>query len=102
MINVNVRALALLCQAHRVLDHRKSAKAQKIHFQKAQLLNGSHGELGGDGAIRRPGQGHKLIDGAAADHYPRRVDGGMPGQSLQTPCHVDEVVYLGVFLIGFL
>ena len=91
--------VVLLGHVHRVLDHRQGPKAQEVHFQKPQFLDGGHGELGGDGAVRRPGQGHELVDGAAADHHARRVHGGVPRKALQAFGHVDELFHLLIRII---
>ena len=101
VVQINGHMVVLLGHVHRVLDHRQGPKAQEVHFQKPQLLDGGHGELGGDGAVRRPGQGHELVDGTAADHHARRVHGGVSGKSLQTLGHVDQVVDRLIFIIRF-
>ena len=44
--------LALFDQRHRVSKHGQGAKPQEIHFQKSQFLDGGHGKLRGDGAVR--------------------------------------------------
>ena len=102
MVNVNGYAVVLFSQPHRVLDNRQGPQPQKIHFEKSQLLDGCHGKLGGDGAVRGPGQRHKLVNGPAANHYPGRMHGCMPGQSLQTPGHVDEIMDLFILIVCLL
>ena len=99
-VDVDALPLGLLHEPHCVRYHRQRPQAQEIHFQQAQLLQGGHGELCGDGAVAPPGQGHEVVRRLRADDHPRRVHGGMPGQALQASAHVDQVAHLLVLLIG--
>ena len=87
---------------HRVLDDRQGPQAQKVHFQKSQLLDGGHGELGGHGTVLGPGQGDQVLRRFRTDHDAGRVDRAVAGQSLQTPGHVDQFVHPFILFIGTL
>ena len=54
MVNINGNVMVLLSQAHCILNYSQRPKAQKIHLQKSQLLNGRHGKLGRDRTVCRP------------------------------------------------
>ena len=69
------------------------------HFQKAQLLQGGHGELGSDAAVASSGKRHIVVRALRTDHHARRMHGGVSGQTLQTFAHVDQFFYLPVRLI---
>ena len=86
----------------RVLDDRQGPQAQKVHFQKSQLLDGGHGELGGHGTVLGPGQGDQVLRRFRTDHDAGRVDRAVAGQSLQTPGHVDQFADPLILFIGTL
>ena len=84
----------------RVLNDRQGTQAQKIHFQKAQLFQGSHDKLSGDGTVGGPGQGYIFVHGFLADNDARRVHGCVSRKSLQTHGHVDELLHLRVIFVA--
>ncbi len=77
---------------HRVLQHRQVPQAQKVHLQKAQLLQGHHGVLADRGLVV-PGQGHIGVHRVLGDDHAGGVGGGVAGHSLQGLGGIDELFY---------
>ena len=86
-------------QVYRILNDRQGTKSQKIHFQKSQFLQCGHGKLGGDRTVLCPGKRNIFVHTFLADYHTRRVHGRMPRQSLQTFCHVDQIMDIVLLLI---
>ena len=91
MIKIYFYSVILLYKANGILDHGKSTKSQKIHFQKSQLFDGCHRKLGGDGTVLRLCQGYVVGNGASGYHHPCRMHGAVAGKSLKTQAEVDHV-----------
>ena len=85
-------------QLHRVLQHRQVPQAQKIHFQKPQLLQGGHGVLADHGLVVG-GQRHVLVNRLFGDDHAGGVGGGVAGHALQGLGHVDETLKFFVPLV---
>ena len=77
-----------------VVDDRQVAEPQEVHLQKAQLLDGGHGELGDDGVLV-PGQGDVVRNGPRRDDYAGGVSGGVAGHALDIPGGIDQPLDLG-------
>ena len=101
LIHVDGLSRPLGRHAGRVLNHCQRPESQEIHLQKAQLLQGRHGKLGRDRAVRSPGQGYILVHFLLADDHARRVHGGVSRKSLQTHGHVNQLMDLRIILIAF-
>ena len=95
---VRVKLLDLLL---RVLDYRQVPQAQKVHFQKAQLLDGGHGILGHDGIIV-PGQGNIAAHGIRRNHNTGCMGGGISRHTFQTHGRVDQLPDPGISVVHFL
>ena len=87
-------------QHRRVLQDREVPQAEKVHFEKAELLQRRHGELADHGLVVFR-EGHIVRQGIAGDDHPRGVGGGVPGHALQRAGGVDEVFEALVPLVGF-
>ena len=53
--HIQLHTIIFFHQTTGILNHSKGTESQKVHLQKPQFLNGSHGKLGGDRPILRPG-----------------------------------------------
>ena len=95
--NVKIR-LDLLNLLLGILNHRQVPQAQKVHFQKAQLLNGGHGILGHCGIIIFR-QGHIGIHRVGGNHHTGGVGGGISGHSLQGHCRINELFHPLILVI---
>ena len=88
----------LLKELHRVLQHRQVPQGQKVHLQKAQLLQCHHAVLTDHNVVVFR-QGHVLIHGLPGNDHPGGVGGGVPGHALQHPGGVDEPLHRLVLFI---
>ena len=84
---------------HRILNHRQGPKAQKVHLQQTQPLDGRHGELRGGGPVGRPRERHQILRRLRTDDYAGRVHRGVPRQTLEPAAHVDHLFYPLVALV---
>ena len=94
-------AIVFLRLADRILNDSQGTKTQEIHFQQPQLFQGRHRKLRGDGSVRCAGKRHKFVHRTLTDHDTSRMHGGVSRKSLQTFCHVNEIVYLIIILVCF-
>ena len=90
---------ALLHQLHCIPQHRQRTKSQEVHLQKPQFLNGGHGKLGSDRAVRSSGQRHQLLCRSGTDYHTCRMHRGMSWQAFQSLTHVNQMLYLRIRLI---
>ena len=84
-----------------VVDDGQVAQTEKIHLQKAQLLDGSHGELGHDGVVVAS-QRHVVRHGIFRNDHAGGVGGGVSGHALQGPGGVDELFHALVAVVKLL
>ena len=82
-----------------VVNDGQIAKAQKIHLEEAQLLQGDHGILADDGVVVL-GQGDVVHHRFLGDYHAGGVRGGVPRHPFQLAGGVDELVNLGVVFIA--
>ena len=83
-----------------ILDNSEGPQPQKVHLEKAQFLNGGHGELRRSGTVLGARKRDQILCRLRTDHDARRVDGSVPGQALQTQAHVDQLADPVIILIG--
>ena len=81
----------------RIADDRQRAQAQKIHFQKAQPFQRTHGVLSGDHVVIKL-QGHVFGHGFGGNQHAGRMGAGMAGHALQRERHVQKSPHLRVAL----
>ena len=81
----------------RIADDRQRAQAQKVHFQKAQPLQRTHGVLSGDHVVIKL-QGHVFGHGFGGNQHAGRMGAGMAGHALQRERHVQKSPHLRVAL----
>ena len=65
-----------------VPDDGQGPKAQKVHLEEAQFLQGGHGELSGQDSIVALERHHRL-EGHPGDHHAGRMGGAVAGQPFQ-------------------
>ena len=94
-----MRRAAFLGHAQGVADDGEGAKAQKVHFEEAHLLQRAHRELGGDDLVVGLKR-YIFMHGVARDQYACRVGGGVSGHALQLHGGVDQFFDLFVALVG--
>ena len=87
---------------HRVFDHSQCAKAQEVHFQKAQMLHGVLGKLGHQVAVGCAGKRNEVVHIPLTDHDAGCMGGGVPRQAFQLPCHIDQCLDLRIRVIHIL
>ena len=91
-----------LRQLLRVLNNRQGAKPQKVHLQQSQFLQCRHGKLGRNRAVRGTGERDKFLHRPGGNDHAGSMHGGVSGQSLQSPCHVNQPVDLLIALVELL
>ena len=85
-------------QLEGVIDDGQVAQAQKVHLQKAQLLQRGHHILA-DHALIAPGEGHIFIHRRGGDDDSGGVGGAVPGHTLDLSGHVQQIFDAGVVVI---
>ena len=83
---------------HGMIHHRQISQPQKIHFQKAQLFQCSHGVLGDHGFVIAA-QRHIVRNRLVGDDHTGRVGRAVAGHPLDLPRHIQQLADLG---IGFI
>ncbi len=84
----------------RVGDDREVAQPEEVHLQQSESLAGRVVELGDDGAVLGAlHDGDDVGERVGGHDHRAGVDTPLPGQPLQAPRHVDDVVDLGVLLV---
>ena len=73
----------LLHQVDRILNHSQCAQSQKIHFQKSQFFQCSHGKLSDHRIIRPQSQRNEFVYIFLADYNTCRMHGCMSRQTFQ-------------------
>ena len=92
-------SLCLFHIVHCILDDRQRAESQEIHFQKTKLLDRGHRKLRRDRAVTAARQRNELVRRLLADHDARRVHRGMAWKAFQPQTHIDQIMYLFIFLV---
>ena len=75
-----------------VIQHRQVPKAQEVHFQQPQFLQGRHHILADHGVVVFR-QRHVLVYRPPGDDHAGGVSGGVAGHPLQGPGGVDELFH---------
>ena len=88
-LEIKVR-LAAADGAGGVVEDRQIAQAEKVHFEKAKLLDGRHGKLRDDGLVVAR-QRHIVADGICRDDDACGVRRGVAGHALEAARRVDEL-----------
>ena len=91
-LHVQSHSCILLDQPYCILDHSQGTKSQEVHFQKSQFFQCCHGELCDNGTIRRSGKRYIFRNIFLTDNHTCSMHGGMSGKSLQTSCHIDQIM----------
>ena len=76
-------ATILLNQLQAIIDHRKRRQPQKVHLEKAHLLDSLHVIASDNRLILRPGHRHQLRQRLRRNHHPRRMHPRPPHQPLE-------------------
>jgi len=83
---------------HRVVQYRQVPQAQKVHFEKAQLLQRGHDVLA-DNRVVVFRKGDVFVYGPLRNHHARRVGGGVAGHPLQLFRRINENFHVVVALV---
>ena len=81
-----------------VVQNGQVAQAQKVHLQKAQLLQRGHHILA-DHALIASGQGDIFVHRRGGNDHARRMGGAVAGHALDLPGHVQQVFHPGIVVI---
>ena len=93
VIHIHIYAVIFLHHLHGIVYHRQVAKAQKIHLQKAQVLNVVHIVLRHHlAALGRFVHGHKFGHRLGRNHHRSRVNGRMPRQTFELLANADHLL----------
>ena len=84
-----------------VLQNRQVSEAEKVHFQKPQLLQLRHGELADDGLVVS-GKGYIVCQRVSGYDDAGSVGRGVPGHSLQAARRIDQHMELLAAVVKFL
>ena len=83
--------------AHCVVNDRQIAKAEKVHFQKAQLFERRHGKLRYNHVVIH-GKRHISGNGIARNDYARSMRGRIARHAFNTARCVNQIPYLRIRL----
>ena len=100
-LHVQSHSCILLDQLYCILDHSQGTKSQEVHFQKSQLFQCCHGKLCDNGTIRRSGKRYIFRNIFLTDNHTGSMHGSMSWKSLQTSCHIDQIMNFILLFICF-
>ena len=93
VIHIHIHAVICLHHFHGIVDHRQVANPQKIHLQKAQILNVVHIVLRHHlAAFGRFVNGHKFGHWLGRNHHGSRVNRRMARQTFELFPNTDHLL----------
>ena len=91
----------LFREADGILDDRQGAETEEVHLEKAEALDGCHGELRRRGAVLCAGKRDEVLRRARTDDDAGCMHGSMAGQALQAAGHINQLLHAVIRLVGF-